>query len=108
MSNDVRSASITLLKRCADILEQAGPAHGVEPEGCGRAHLLWMCASAKDHASSWPIDKLSRWLGFIQSAMTFQGLLNVEEERDFSRPLFHAAYRSEGLAPPSTLGPAKA
>lgn len=105
MTTDVRSASVQLLQRCAAILEKAGPAHAAEPDGCGRSHLLWMCASAQEHASEWPIDKLSRWLGFIQGVMTFQGLLNVEEERDFSRPLFHAAYRAEGMAPPASVGP---
>lgn len=38
--------------------------------------------------------------------MTFEGLLNVEEEWDFSRPLFHAAYCAEGFALPASVGPA--
>lgn len=62
-------------------------------------HLGWMCASALGSLETFPVDKLSRWLGFIQGCLTMRGLITVQEERDFSRPLFHAAYGEN--APPT-------
>ena len=48
-------------------------------------------------------DKVSRWLGFVQGIMYSQGLLHIEEERDYSRPLFHEAYKEMGLEPPPSI-----
>lgn len=62
-------------------------------------HLIWMCETARTNLGSWPIDKVSRWLGYVQGCLTFVRLIDVGEERDFSRPLFHAAYDN----PPETV-----
>lgn len=35
-------------------------------------------------------DKANRWLGFVQGVMIASRVLNIEEEREFTRPLFHA------------------
>ena len=40
-----------------------------------------------------PIDKISRWLGFIQGILYAHNLLDINEERDITRPLIHAAYK---------------
>ena len=51
---------------------------------------------------NYPIDKLSRWLGFVQAYVIFTNQTTVEIERDFSRPLFHNAYENENIKiPPS-------
>jgi predicted XRE-type DNA-binding protein len=39
-------------------------------------------------ADKLPIPKLCRWLGFIQAGVIQLGLTTVEQERDWSRPLF--------------------
>jgi hypothetical protein len=100
----VCSASFELLKRYGEILGTVGPSPAPQP-GCGIEHLLWMCATALENGASWPVDKLSRWLGFIQGVMTTQGWLTVEAEREFSRPLFHAAYQADGRECPPTVAP---
>ena len=48
-------------------------------------------------------DKQSRWLGFIQGILVMYELICVEEERDFSRPLFHEAYEKMGLEKPKSI-----
>jgi len=58
------------------------------------------CKTALAHIKSWPIDKLSRWLGFIQSEVIQLGLTTVDNERDYSRPLFHKAYKHGGYRIP--------
>ena len=42
-------------------------------------------------------DKQSRWLGFIQGVLIAKNLLDTEEERDFSRPLFQEVYKLNGI-----------
>ena len=49
-------------------------------------HLYWMCVTAQER--DMPIDKASRWLGFVQWCLVMRGLLDVDEERDYTRPLF--------------------
>lgn len=99
----VATASIRLFERYKTMLDSAVMAENV-PEGCSQKHLLWMCSTAIEHASTWPVDKLSRWLGFVQGVLTVQGILTVGEEREFSRPLFHAAYAELSLEAPASVG----
>lgn len=63
-------------------------------------HLHWMAAHALAHYHEWPTDKTSRWIGFIQGVLANRGFLNVEVERDRTRPIFHQAYRTMGLMAP--------
>lgn len=99
----VSRASCILFSRYQAILDIAAD-FASAPEGCTREHLLWMCGTAVTHAAAWPDDKTSRWLGFVQGVMTVQGLLTVAGEREFSRPLFHAAYAEQGRAAPESVG----
>jgi hypothetical protein len=99
----VARASVMLFQRYQGILATA-PSFTTEPDGCSRAHLLWMCATAIEQAPAWPVDKTSRWLGFVQGVMTLRGLLTVSGEREFSRPLFHTAYAEQGQAAPASMG----
>jgi hypothetical protein len=99
----VARASVAMFARYQAFLAGASD-FAVAPEGCTRPHLLWMCATAAEQAVDWPDDKISRWLGFVQGVMTMQGLLTVAGEREFSRPLFHAAYAEQGRAAPPSVG----
>lgn len=48
-------------------------------------------------------DKVSRWLGFIQGIMTINGWITVEQERETTRPLFHQAYKEQGVKKPISI-----
>ena len=50
-----------------------------------------------------PIDKLSRWLGFIQGYLIYNKVTSVDAERDFSRPYFHQAYEDSGIDIPEPI-----
>jgi hypothetical protein len=99
----VSRASVALFDRYLAVLRTA-PGFGAVPDGCTRDHLMWMCATARTQAPGWPDDKTSRWLGFVQGVLTVQGLLTVAAEREFSRPLFHAAYAEQGRPAPPSAG----
>ena len=68
-------------------------------------HVRWMAETAKANVSSWPIDKTGRWIGFIQGVLACHQILDVSEERDRTRPLFHAAYAEDGEIIPETKEP---
>lgn len=50
-----------------------------------------------------PIDKVSRWVGYVQGVLIAHGHLDTTEERNRTRPFFHAAYRASDIPIPPTL-----
>lgn len=62
------------------------------------SNLAWMCREGMQ--ADMPEDKSSRWLGFIQGCLAMRGLIDVDTERDISRPIFHSLTR--GMPPPRT------
>lgn len=51
-------------------------------------HLMWMLEAVRD-SETMPDTKKHRWLGFVQGVLSYQGLINVDEERDITRPIFN-------------------
>lgn len=68
-------------------------------------HLHWMMVHALRNYHIWPIDKTSRWIGFVQGVLAARGFLNVDAERDRTRPIFHEAYRQMGETIPAAGAP---
>lgn len=87
---------ILLFKRYEEKIKQSESIFDkiVLPEKCQHAHLLRLSHEAYSNALSYPADKLHRWLGFIQGVLCVVGVINVDEERDFTRPLLHS-YHNE-------------
>ncbi len=65
-------------------------------------HLKWMVAEIVSNSryTDYPIDKLSRWLAYIQGILRAHRVLDTVAERDRTRPIFHAAYTAMGIEPP--------
>jgi hypothetical protein len=40
------------------------------------------------YVDSYPLNKLNRWLGYIQGVLISNGVTSVDNERNFTRPLF--------------------
>lgn len=98
MQTSIEMATRMMVRRCEKKLDK-----NVFPKDLGikemnRDHLLWMCNELL--YNRYPIDKMNRWLGYIQSVLIMQNIFNVEDERNFSRPIFHIAYRTEGVTIP--------
>lgn len=64
-------------------------------------NLLWMTKEIAAHPE-WPIDKPSRWVGFIQGVLAVLGFMSVAEERNRTRSFFHRAYDLLGFRRPKT------
>ena len=62
-----------------------------------------MITILRKNADQWPVDKSNRWLGFIQGCLHCLSDLNVEEERNFTRPYFHRYYQILGIDPPESI-----
>jgi hypothetical protein len=62
------------------------------PEKCRGGHLVRLCGEAMSNAHAYPFDKLSRWMGFVQGVLAAKGIIDVDEERELSRPLLHALH----------------
>lgn len=59
---------------------------------CDAASLYNLCLEAEENYDDYPADKMHRWLGFVQGVMAAQGVINVDDERDHTRPIFHELY----------------
>lgn len=53
-------------------------------------HLIWMLQQIKDN-SEMSQTKRHRWLGYIQGVLVMKGVFSVEEEREYTRPIFNGA-----------------
>jgi hypothetical protein len=69
----------------------------------GRERLENMLDILETNSHDWPVDKTHRWIGFIQGALWVSDLIDVDEERNFTRPLFHQFYRKLGLEIPDSV-----
>lgn len=94
-------AHAALFRRYLDRME--GVEDPVGGERTSLENLRWMCREGAAKAHELPLDKIARWLGFVQGCLATRGLVDVDEERDVSRPLFHAAYAGSGTDVPPTL-----
>lgn len=65
------------------------------------ANLKWMCETGANPHIVMPIDKSSRWLGFVQGCLAMRGVIDVDEERAYSRTLFQLAYRAQNVDVPT-------
>lgn len=49
-----------------------------------------LCSHALANMHEISEDKANRWLGFVQGVLICAGIVDIEDERDYTRPLFHA------------------
>ncbi len=76
-----------------DMLEAKGfkPVNHTETDGDSLSpeHLLWMCHTMRktieNSNSAFPVDKYSRWLGFVQAGLIANKFTDVEQERNRTR-----------------------
>lgn len=68
-------------------------------------HLRWMVDQCWANLDDWPVDKTSRWIGYIQGVLAaLSSTFSVSAERDRTRPFFHRAYALMDIDIPGTAG----
>lgn len=78
-----------LFPRYLKLIEKHGSSLEDLPPKCDGDHLYMLCTDAMVNMDLYPFDKMCRWLGFIQGVLAVQGIIDVDVERDYTRPLFH-------------------
>lgn len=64
-------------------------------ERCSSSNLLKLTQEVINNAENYPNDKLHRWLGFIQGVLATTNIIDVDEERNFTRPLLHSYHEEK-------------
>lgn len=69
-----------------------------------RKNLIAFCQLTIDRILNWelPDDKMWRWVWFVQWSLITLWIVETEEERDRTRPMFHKAYAESWITPPKT------
>lgn len=91
-------ALTTLFTRYKDRIHSHSDLLMALPLRCQSESLIRLCDEAMANHARYPFDKLNRWLGFVQGILSATGIIDVDEEREFSRPLLHAFHTE---APPT-------
>jgi hypothetical protein len=66
-------------------------------------HVNLMLTAIIVNGDEWPMDKSSRWLGFIQAKLVQHNIITLDEERKDTREIFHNIYREQGLDVPQSI-----
>lgn len=89
--NDVRSVTLKLFERYFSLISKIKQDHLFDHQRLSAENLKWMCETAiNEHM---PLDKMNRWLGFVQGCLAMRGIIDVDHERNYSRNLYHSAYK---------------
>lgn len=85
-----RDAMETLFERYLDIISEN--AHTLEalPIKCRSGNLKALCKEATENSGKYPFDKLNRWMGFIQGVLATTGSIDMNDEREITRPILHS------------------
>lgn len=91
IEKELRSATLLMFERYYKLLIDLSFESNIDK--CNSSSLLRLTKVAIDKIDELPIDKLNRWLGFVQGVLVMNGIITVDGERDYSRPLFTKAYK---------------
>ena len=94
-----------LFNRYALLVQQHPKALAGLPLRCQSESVLSLCREALDNGKDYPFDKMNRWLGFTQGVLASAGLIDVDAEREFTRPLLHQLHVDPVLSFPRPKQP---
>lgn len=57
--------------------------------------LKKICEESIENTTHYSFDKLSNLLGFVQGVLAINGVISVDQERDFTRPLLHSLHKNK-------------
>jgi hypothetical protein len=80
---NIREANLVLIKRYLKIAKKSNSMHSLK--------LIALCEFILENPDVY-IDRLNRWVGFIQGVLFAEGEIDLVEERDFARTLYSKYY----------------
>jgi hypothetical protein len=66
-----------MAEKCRSMIQASGITGGDLPKALRPPHLVWMCDRIEKHADDWPATRLHRWIGFVQSAMLANRIVDL-------------------------------
>jgi hypothetical protein len=66
-------------------------------------NLRWLMERVISEIDTFPLDKMGRWIGFVQGVLALSNNLDVDDTRNESREIYHQAYIATGQAVPRTM-----
>lgn len=79
--NDANLLVVAMAEQCKAIIQKTTLADVDLPEPLHPHHLIWMCERIENQVEDWPATKLHRWIGFVQSGMMANGMLNFQQTK---------------------------
>lgn len=101
----IRDAQAKVMRDLRDVIianEQVIKNHPLVEEA-DFDNILWLIDTGLSRNGSYPIDKIGRWIGFVQCALIVRGILDTNREREKTRSIFHTAYLATNQKIPETL-----
>jgi len=86
---DIFDIHIILADRYLDILNKSE--YKTDIKKVSKGHLVKLLLELKENKDI-SLDKASRFIGFIQGVLCAFGLIDVDTERNFTRPMFQEYY----------------
>ena len=99
VDDQMRNILKQLFRRYMEMVDSNALAFRNLPNKCDTASLENLCQEAIKNMEKYPLDKMNRWLGFVQGVLATQGVITVDGERDFTRPLFNSINVSPSWPP---------
>lgn len=63
-----------------------------------------MMEKVVENCETWPADKTGRWVGYVQCLLIeVEQCTTVDNEREFTRPMFHRMYTEQGIDIPESV-----
>jgi len=89
---------VAMAERCRDVIQRSDETSSLLSPALQREHLLWMCDRIEEHSEDWPATRLHRWIGFIQSAMMANRMLDLEAAKSLfdDAKIAHASTSDDG------------
>lgn len=81
----------SLFRRYQEIAFEQPEVRDVQPK-CDYQSIIDLCHEAVQFGHTYPLDKMHRWLGFVQGVLAAKGAIRVDDERAYTRPIFHKLY----------------
>ena len=99
LDNNLKHAYAELFRRYNTIAQQ----NQHKMKSGHASTIMQMGIKAIGSPSDFTVEKMSRWLGFAQGILFAEGLIDVNEEREISRPIIHRAYKDAGVSVPKSI-----
>jgi hypothetical protein len=91
---DTRFLVAAMAGKCRDVIRGSNEEEKSLPKALHPKHVLWMCDQIQKHVQEWPVTKLHRWIGFVQSAILANQMLTLEQIKG----MFNEVKQSHGVS----------